>query len=77
MKADAANKTTAKRIRVRSGLLKEFTEEAKIKFELTSDFNVSLETIISRIKSGNLKVFRPGPGKNHFRVLLDLSMTIG
>jgi hypothetical protein len=58
--AEAANDTSTKGIRVRSGMLKELIEEAKATFGLTSDFNVPFHTIVSCIKSGNLEVLHPG-----------------
>ncbi len=41
-------------------MLAELIEEARETFKLTSDFNVPLETITSRLKSGNLEVMHPG-----------------
>jgi hypothetical protein len=41
-------------------MLKDFIEEAKAMFGLTSDFNVRFETIVFHIKSGNLEVLHPG-----------------
>ena len=59
-KVDAANETSAKQIQVSSGMLKVLIEETRITFGLTCDFNVPYQTIVSRIKSGNLEVLHPG-----------------
>jgi hypothetical protein len=40
-------------------MLKDLIKEEKATFGLTSDFNVPFETIVSRIKSGNLEVLHP------------------
>jgi len=57
---EANSKTLFKRVRVPDGTLARLTAEAKKEFNYEGEISLSLTTISSRMKSGNLEVWHPG-----------------